>query len=290
MINSYLATNDLAPSIYFLNGPASNAYNSARWAIYNSGYTPTFEIDGLNELVGWTPATILGWINARLATPSYLSISQYFVGNASGGTVTYTLTAEQALGSTGEIKLWSAILEDHDIASSGYGLYAGLELMWEPRAWPCGSSGQVVTFTGPYPQTITVNKTYTLDPVTMTFSNLNAIAFVQQSTGNNQIFNASFIDLPDTNTGVYEEGTAPVIEMADLEIGPNPTSGTLNIYSLLPTGTSGNVSIFDLNGRIVDEFSAGGAVTTTIDTPGVYFVRMETSSGEILTRSCTVLR
>jgi hypothetical protein len=290
MLNAYLASGDIAPTICFNNGPAYNPYNAARWTFYNPGYYPTFEIDGSTEYVGFSIPTIQGYINSRLAVPCHLAISQSFIGNASGGTVTYTLTAEQSLGSTGELKLWSAIVEDHEIASSGYGYYEGQELMWEPRAWPCGATGQVVAFTGPYPQTLTVTKTYALDPVEHVFDNLDGVAFVQMSTGTNEVLNASFVDLPDTNTGIYEDGTAPVVGAASLSVGPNPASGDLGIYSLLPSGVSGSITIFDLNGRIVDEFSAGGAVTTTMHNPGVYLVRMETSSGEVLARSCTVLR
>lgn len=290
MVNGYLATGDLCPTIYFNNGPAYNAYNAARWTFYNPGYYPTFEIDGLTEYVGFSIPTIQGYINSRLTVPCHLAIAQSFTGNASGGTVTYTLTAEQNLGATGEIKLWSAIVEDHMTASSAYGYYEGQELMWEPRAWPCGATGQVVTFTGPYPQTVTVTKTYTLSPADMNFSNLDGVAYVQMSTGTLEVLNASFVDLPDTNTGIYEDGDVPIVNSAYLGIGPNPTSGALSINSLLPSGVSGSIVVFDLNGRIVDRFSAGGTISTTLDIPGFYVVRMQTSSGESIARSCTVLR
>jgi hypothetical protein len=290
MVNAYLAAGDLCPTICFNNGPAYNPYNAARWTFYAPGYYPTFEVDGLIEYVGFSIPTLQGYINSRLAVPSSLSVTQSYVGNASGGTVTYTLTAEQALGASGEIKLWSAIVEDHMTASSEYGYYEGQELMWEPRAWPCGATGQVVAFTGPYPQTVVVTRTYALSPADMNFANLDGVAYVQMSTGTLEVLNASFVDLPDTNTGIFDDGTAPVADSPGLFVGPNPTDGDLNVYSVLPTGTTGTITIFGVDGRITDEFAAGGACTTTLDAPGVYLVRLRTGSGQAVTRTCTVVR
>jgi hypothetical protein len=289
MVNGYLATNDIAPAIAWYNGPGAIGWGTARMSFYGWTATPTFQINGAQQVLGWNQTSVVNAINNQLAQPCYLTISSNYVGNASGGSVTYTITADQDLGVTG-LKIWSVIEEDHDIASSGYGVYSGQELMWEPRAMPLGSGGQVISFTGPYPQTVTATGTYTLTPSTMTFNNLSCVAFVQATGGDHRVLNASFMDLPDTNTGIGDEGGSPVIGQATLSIGPNPTTGTLNIYSMVPTGSTGAISIYDINGRIVDNFSAGSAMTTTIDTPGVYFVRMQTSSGEILTRSCTVLR
>ena len=272
------------------NGPGATGWGTTRMSLYGWTATPTFQINGSYQQLGWSQSSVQNYINTALALPCYLTIGSSYSGNAFGGTVTYTLTAEQDLGTTGQLKFWSAIEEDHDIATSGYGVYSGQELMWEPRAFPCGLTGQVVSFTGPYPQTITLTGSYTLDPTTMTFDNLNCVALLQMTTGDRRVLNASFMDLPDSNTGIGDAGTAPVGSPASLIVGPNPTSGAINIYTLLPTGTTGTVSVFDLDGRIVESFAAGGALNTTIETPGVYFVRLQTSSGEVQTRSCTVLR
>jgi hypothetical protein len=289
MVEGYLASGDIAPQIIWANGPAFTAYSTSRDGLYGWSATPTFQINGAQQVLGWTQSSVVSAINSELALPCYLTIGASYVGNASGGTVTYTLTASQDLVDT-QMAFWAAIVEDHDIATSDYGVYSGQELMWEPRAFPVGTSGQTVTFTGPYPQTITINGSYTLTPSTMTFNNLMCVAYLQKSTADHRVLNASFVDLPDTNTGVGDVSGSPVIGQATLSIGPNPTTGTLNIYSIVPTGSTGTISIYDINGRIVDNFSAGSAMVTTLDTPGVYFVRMQTSSGEILTRSCTVLR
>jgi hypothetical protein len=289
MVNSYLATGDIAPQIIFYNGPGSSAYSSARYSFYPVSATPTFKIDGLYQVVGWNQSSCQNLINTRVATPAYVTINAIFSGDASGGTAYYAVTAEQDLGATGQIKLWGAILEDHDIATSAYGVYNGQELMWEPRAFPLGSQGQVVNFTGPYPQTVNLQGTYTLDPVTMTFSNLNAVTFLQASTGTKQVYNAQFIDLPDTGTSVGESAGIGLSDLV-LTLGPNPTTGYISIASSLPAGTSGTIRVFDLQGRIVDEFIAGGATSVCPADPGVYFVRLETTSGEVLTERFTVVR
>ncbi len=288
MVNGYLASGDIAPMILFANGPAGNAFNSGRDALYNWLYTPTFQIDGINQRIGWSQSIIQSYINARLSVPCYLDISVSFDGNASGGTATYTLTAEQDLGAS-PLKLYSAIVESGDIASSGYGYYAGQVMAWEPRAWPAGATGTPVTFTGPYPQTIIIEKSYTLNPAIHTFDNLDVVSCVQLSTGNHEVMNAHFMDLPDTGTGIYEGATGSV-GSADMSVSRNPSAGIFSISATLPAGISGTIAIYDVNGRVVSEFDADGTIPVAIEETGVYFIHMVTSEGEMFTERCTVIR
>ncbi len=283
MVNTYIAAGDISPMILFYNGPASNPFNAGRHSFYGWSYTPTFQIDGIYQRVGWSQSIVQNYINTRVATPSYLDIEVTFVGDETGGTATYTLTAEQDLGAS-SLKLYSAIVESGDVAGSGYGYYQGQTMAWEPRAWPCGSNGYAITFTGPYPQELVVVRTYTLDPVQHTYENLDAVTFVQTSSGNKEVMNASFLHL--AQTGI--EGS-PVSDLM-LTIGPNPTSGYLSISSIIPAGTSGTISVFDLQGRIVDQFAAGGLSSTSPVETGLYFVRLETSTGEVITERFTVVR
>ena len=220
MINGYLATNDVAPMILFANGPAANAFNSGRDALYGWGYTPTFQVDGSLQRIGWSQSIVEGYIDSRLAVPCYLDISVEIIGNATGGIATYTIVAEEDLG-VSPLKLYSAIVESGDIASSGYGYYAGQVMAWEPRVWPAGATGTAIEFTGPYPQTIVVEKPYTLNPAQHNFENLEIVTAVQLATGNHEVMNAHFMDLPDSGTGIYGE------ENASLNIGVsnNPSSG-----------------------------------------------------------------
>jgi len=211
------------------------------------------------------------------------------IGDATGGTAYVTVTAEQAPPS-GTIKVWSNILQDHEIATSAWGGYNGQEMMWIPIARPLGLNGQVLNFTGPYPQTLAVQGDYTLSPSSHIFNNLNVSAWVQLTTGNKEVLNASFGDLPDTASGVYEEGSAQVTDTAILGAWPNPSAGAFSIASQLPQGATGTIEIFDVSGRSVDVFEAGAIQSMNIEEPGVYFIRLTTSTGEVVNRQVAVVR
>lgn len=227
-------------------------------------------------------------ITNRQGIPSYVDIDVNMVGNASGGTAYISVTAEQELTYTGQLKVWSIICEDHDMAGSGWGGYSGQEMMWLPVAWSLGTQGSVLNFTGPYPQTISVTGTYTLSPTAHTFSNLNVMTFVQPTAGTKAVLNADFMDLPDTATGIEEQGGIG-IGSTDLSVWPNPSSGSMSIGTLLPEGTSGSVSVFSLAGRTVDSFEASTVTPFSVDEPGLYFVVLETSNGAVLTERFTVV-
>ncbi len=286
MVNGYLATGDIAPMIIFGNGPAANPFNSARDALYGWSATPAFQIDGLLQQLGWSLAIVQNRINTRLAVPSYLEISVDIVdGNSSGGTAVYTLTAEQDLGAS-PLKLYSAIVESGDIASSGYGVYSGKTLVWEPRAWPAGSTGTEVSFTGPYPQTVIVEKSYTLDPTEHNFENLDVVSVVQLASGNHEVMNAHFMDLPDTGTGI-DDFVAGTVNLA---LSSNPSAGNFTLSAVMPSGATGSITIYDTTGRIVEKFDADDVNSVAIEESGVYFIHLLTNTGEVATERFTVIR
>jgi hypothetical protein len=289
MVNSYLAKGDLAPQILFYNGPGATAYTTARDNLYNWNATPTFQIDGVNQQLGWSQTNVQNYIDARLAVPSYVDIDANVVGNASGGTAYYTITIEQDPGVTGPFKLWTAILESHEMGSSDYGVYAGQELMWEPRAFPLGTSGTEISITGPFPQTVNLSGAYTLNPAEHPFNNLDVIAYVQSSSGSHEVLNAAFMDLPDTATDIEDSDITGINQMS-IDAWPNPSSGSLSISAIIPGGAEGQVTIFDITGRTVGEFAAGGVSSVTLEDSGVYFARLETSTGEVVSTRFTVAR
>jgi hypothetical protein len=200
-----------------------------------------------------------------------------------------SVTAEQAPALTNPIKVYSVILEDHEIAGPSWGGYNNMEMMWIPVAYPLGNYGQLLNFTGPYPQTISVAGSYTLNPTAHPFENLNVATFVQYASGTKECLNANFMDLPDTATGVYGDETSSA-STAVMTAGPNPSDGYFTINCLLPAEETGTVQIFDISGRIVESFPADGAISTSIEESGVYFVQMSTSSGEIVRHQLTVIR
>lgn len=210
------------------------------------------------------------------------------VGNASGGTAYVSVTAEQDLGISGQIKVWTVVCEDHEMATSSWGGYNGQEMMWIPVAWPLTAQGNVITFTGPYPQTVSVVGTYTLNPVSHPFNNLNVVSFVQETSGR-QVLNAHYMDLPDTATGIEDMGGA-VIGSTNLAVWPNPSDGFLSIGAALPESATGTVTVFSISGRTVLSFDASAVTPVSIDEPGIYFVRLETSDGDVLSERFTVVR
>lgn len=279
----------MAPLYIFYNGPYANSFNSGRFSFYGVTATPTVKIDGL--AAGYNPAQYPSAIANRLAVPSYLSFDVNMVGDANGGTGYYSITAEQDLGVSGQIKVWSVVIQDNFIAAgTGWGGYTGQEMMWMPVAWPLGTAGQVISFAGPYPQTVNVMGTYTLNPTLHIFNNLRVVTWVQTAAGTKEVLNANYMDLPDTATGVYEDTFTPVEGSAQLYVAPNPASGPFTVTSVVPQGQSGTVSIYDISGRMVQSFPAGGSSSAAIQETGLYFVRLVTSSGLVENRQVAVVR
>ena len=249
--------------------------------------TPTVKIDGL--AASYNPSAYASAINARLAVPAYIDFDINFVGDASGGMAYYSITAEQEPAQAYSIKVWSAILEDHEMANSSWGGYNGQEMMWIPVAYPLGSQGQVLNFTGPYPQTISVAGSYTLNPSLHPFQNLNVATFVQYASGTREVLNANFMDLPDSATGIYGDETSSA-SVAVLNVAPNPSTGYFSINCLLPAEETGTVQVFDITGRVVESFPADEAASAFIEESGVYFVHLTTSTGEIIKRRLSIIR
>ncbi len=272
----------------FYNGPASNSFNSGRFSFYSVGYTPDNMFDGQDY--SYNPDTYDTSIADRLSVPCYLDIVADPVGDASGGTAYFSFTAEEDLEPSGSLKAYAVIIEDHEIASSSWGGYAGMEMMWIPVAFPLGTSGTTIEFTGGYPQTVYADGDYTLDPSVHVFDNLRLVTWLQETSGSKEVMNAHYMDLPDTAAEVY--GTYGGINPAEaiLTVGPNPAMGQLSIGTVLPDGVSGSVSVYDMQGRLIESMPAASQISTDVEEPGVYFVRLSTSTGEAITRQCTVLK
>ncbi len=123
---------------------------------------------------------------------------------------------------SGQIKVWSIIIQEHLIASgSGWGGYTGMEPMWLPVARPLGTAGRVITFEEPYPCTVNLMGTYTLKPPLHIFDNLRVVTWVQSATGTREVLNADYMDLPDS-TGVYEDTFVRLPGSAALHVAPTP--------------------------------------------------------------------
>jgi len=268
----------------FFNGPASNSFNSGRFSFYGVSYTPNNKFDGQNY--SYNPSTYATSIADRLAEPSHLEIFPEIMGDASGGTGNFAFVAEQDLEPSGSLEAYAVIIEDHEIASSSWGGYSGMEMMWIPVAFPLGTSGTTISFNGSYPDTAYVEGSYTLDPKVHIFDNLRLVTWVQETSGSKEVMNAHYMDLPDTWNGIYETNSEDI----QLTLASNPSVGIIGIQTVLPDGVSGTVSVYDMQGRLVHTLPAGVQTVTDVEEPGVYFVRLSTSAGEAITRQCTVLK
>lgn len=234
----------------------------------------------------YTPSTYPAAIANRLAVPCHVAITTEFAGDSTGGTGTFFITAEEDLGTSGTIKVWSVLIQDSVMATgSGWGGYTGKELMWLPVAWPLGTAGQVVSFTGPYPQTVELSGNYTLNPARHFLEDMRVVTWVQFATGTKQVLNANYRLLADPQ-GI--EG--PASGTLALHAGPNPCDGRFTVTATLPEGQTGTVSVFDITGRMVESFQAGGAREVSVHDAGVYFVRLVTSGGDTASSRIAVVR
>ncbi|NOQ23316.1 MAG: hypothetical protein GQ565_11805 [Candidatus Aegiribacteria sp.] len=114
----------------FDDGPAANSFNSGRFSFYGVTEYSTVKIDGLSA--SSSPSGYATAINNRLAVPAYIDFDINYVGDASGGMAYISITAEQEPSQSYGIKVWSVILEDHEIASSAWGAYAGVKFPLSP--------------------------------------------------------------------------------------------------------------------------------------------------------------
>ncbi|MCK5841506.1 MAG: T9SS type A sorting domain-containing protein [Candidatus Sabulitectum sp.] len=269
----------------FHNGPAGNSYNWGRQSFYGITGTPTVKIDGL--AASSSSSSYNAAINTRLAVPCHMDIDVNMVGDENGGTAFVSVTAEQA-PAAGTIKVWTVILEDHEVATSAWGGYNGHEMMWIPVAYPL--NGTVLNFTGSYPQTIQVSGNYTLNSSQHPYDDLNVATYVQFSTGTKEVLNASFIDLHDTSTGIYDVEELVEVTSSVLNAWPNPSTGTFAVSSFVPSGTTGTVEIFDIAGRSIYQFTAGSIENIRIEETGVYFIRLTANTGEVVNTQVAVIR
>lgn len=274
----------MAPLYVFYNGPYTNSFNSGRFSFYSVTGTPTVKMDG--SASSYTPSTYPAAIANRLAVPCHVAIETQFTGDSTGGTGTFFITAEDDPGTSGVIKVWSVVIQDSvTAAGSGWGGYAGKELMWLPVAWPLGTAGQALSFTGPYPQTVEVSGDYTLNPARHLYDDLRVVTWVQLATGTRQVLNANYRLLADPQG--FE---GPAIGSVALHAGPNPCGGQFTVSATLPEGLTGTVSVFDIAGRMLESFPAGSARGVSVDNAGLYFVRLVTVDGETAGTRIAVVR
>jgi hypothetical protein len=282
MMGSYVTAGDMAPLILFYNGPGASGFGNILINYYGTGYTPSFFCDGVWEQIGWSQTACQNAINSRLNVPSYLDIDVTIGGDESSGVVYYNIIAEQDLQPGTLIRMLSAVVESGIIANSSWGGYNGQKVNWIPRMAPLGNSGITLDFQGPYPETLSVQGQYTIDPA-WNFDNMGIVAFVIDYQ-DKEVYNAFYADDLGSIMGI---GSAE----AELEliVGPNPSGGAFSAACTMPDGMTGTLDVFDLSGRKVLSSESSDA-SFIIEQSGLYFVRLTTSDGAVVTRSVAVTR
>jgi hypothetical protein len=280
MMNSYVTAGQMAPLMVFYNGPGASYFGNIIINYYGTGYTPSFFCDGIWENIGWNQTACQNTINSRLNVPSYLDIDITVGGDENEGVVYYNIIAEQDLQPGSLIRLLSAVVENDIVANSAWGGYNGQIVDWIPRMAPVGNSGMTLEFQGPYPETLQVQGTYTIDP-SWDFENMGIVAFVIDFQ-DKEVYNAFYADSLGAIMGI--EGTEPALGMT---VGPNPSSGYFSAACTMPAGVTGTLDVFDLSGRKVLSADASEA-SFVIDESGLYFVRLTASDGTVITRSVAV--
>ncbi|MBN2586466.1 MAG: T9SS type A sorting domain-containing protein [Candidatus Fermentibacteraceae bacterium] len=282
MMNTYVTAGDMAPVIVFYNGPGASGFGNLLIGYYGTGYTPSFFCDGVWERIGWSQSACQSAINSQLAVPSYVDIDVTIGGDDSSGVVYYNIIAERDLQPGTFVRLLSAFVESGIVANSSWGGYNGQTVNWIPRLAPLGNSGITLDFQGPYPETLSVQGQYTINPA-WNFDNIGIVTFVIDYS-DKEVYNAFYAEDLGSIMGI--ESAEPELEMT---VGPNPCGGAFSVSCNIPDGVTGRLDVFDLSGRMVlsSESSLAGFV---IEQSGLYFVRLTTSEGTVVTRSVAVTR
>lgn len=248
---------------------ANTTEQNARKSLYGVNSVPWTQFDGVIHSSSYLTA-----YNNRMAVPCHLDILACRNGGSSSGSVSIRLIAEQDLGMT-STRAFAILLED-DVPGAGY--WSGSTFPFAFRDNLTGVAGTVVEFSAPYPDTVFVEAPYNLNPSWVT-TNLYLATFVQAySSGDKEVANSRFDNFLGLPQGV-EDG-APEPGMTSVFAGPNPTCGVFTVSASMPEGDSGLVTVIDIAGREVASFDASALpVQVSAPGPGVYFVRLSTSSG-----------
>ena len=289
-VSSHLATGDISVIRVHVGWPsatdpiyaANPTQQNARKSFYGVTGVPTVKVDGI--LSGYPNPTTA--FNNRINVPSYLEILVARDGDDQTGTITIGLIAEQDLGAQAAMRLFATVVED-DVPGAGY--WSSTVFLQAFRENLFGIAGPVVEFSEPYPDTLYFSTDY--DISAWVSGNLYLATFVQEySSSYKEVMNARYDKFMDLETGI--PGTPMLPSQPWLQVGPSPCQGVAQVVSVLPEGSSGEVTVYDISGRAVDSWvpATGVSHSVALDTPGVYFVRLISSEGACATQSLVVVR
>ncbi len=291
-INSHLIAGDLAVIRVHVNWPGSNdpiylantPEQNARKGFYGINSVPTIKFDGVIT----SPTSSSGLTNSfntRSSVPCYLEIFVARNGDDETGTVSVGLVAEQDLGAQTTLRLFATLVED-DIPGSGYWAGSTFEQAFRDNLF--GPAGPIVTFSGPYPDTLYFEADY--DITEWVNDNLYLVTFVQEyGADDKEVMNASYDKFMDLTTGI--EGTSPAPTEPVLTIGPCPSAGSFTVQAAFAGTEQANIVVYDISGHTVgtETVFSGSRVDFSAEETGIYFVRLTTNDGISVTESIVVI-
>jgi len=255
------------------------SHHTARKNYYGVNAYPTVMVDGLYD--AWPLSTIPGYYSTRMAVPCHLDISVAADGSSSPteGTLTFTLTTDNGLDTPAAIH---AMINESGIP--GTGTYSGTFFNYGLRWNLFSADGTAVSF-GSSPETIVLEVDYAIDS-SWDWDELYLTTFVQIDA-NREILNSHMVKMSDLlSTGIEE--VVPTEPDPILSVGSNPSRGAVH-FTATVSGGSGTVSLFSLDGRLLETMPAGTG-TFTPERSGMYFLRLDTPCGSSETRPVVVLK
>lgn len=290
-VNSHIASGNLAVIRTHVNWPSASdpiylanpTEQTVRKAQYGVSSVPYLIFDGIQV----TAAPLLeNHFNARLNVPAYIDITVARNGDENSGNVSIRIIAEQEpQWQEGTVMMvWPILVEDN---IPGVGYWAGNFFEQAFRDNLLGPYGQQVVFAAPYPDTIFVDAEYTVSP-SWNVNELYLATFLQctYQQSDHEVPNADWQKFMNIPQGV-EEGFTPFGPV--LNVSPNPGAGVFQASTIIPEGATGTLQVFDISGRLVTSFPAGGTREFTLDASGVYIVRLLTSDGASTARTVAVV-
>lgn len=255
---------------------ANPTQHAARRSYYGINATPTLQVDGLYD--AWPLSTFQGYYDTRMAVPCYLDISVTPEpgSSSSEGTLKFTLATDIGLDTDASIH---AMINECGIP--GTGVYAGSEFNYALRWNLFGANGTTVNF-GSSSETINMNVDYTIDQ-SWDWDELYLTTFVQSNV-NHEILNSHMVKLTDlVTTGIEDQSeSVPGSEF----IVNSPAFGAITF-----SATSGTVSLFSLDGRLMDSAPVlSGQGTFSPEASGLYILRLETPQGDLASRTVVLVK
>lgn len=295
-INAFISANigsgNLCVVRPHVNWPAANdpiyranpTEQTVRKAQYGVSGVPYLKIDGI---VSVNANNLQNPYNSRLAVPAIIAIDVARNGDASSGTLSFRIIAEEDPEWTVPMNLWPIIVEDN---IPGVGYWAGSVFEQAFRKNVFGYYGETLVFEGPYPDTIFTEAEYTILS-TWDVDELHLATFVQcaYQANEHEVENCNWAKLMDIPMGIDDAGWGNNNDLL-LSIGPNPSMGTFNINTVIPGNSTGTIEVFNIAGRIIASGSASEMRDVTVDESGIYLIRLSTPGGMSVTESVAVIR